>query len=205
MESIESMLDADDVTVAFSGPSLKLLDGEGVKGPMYQAVGREIEARIDELISNGKRNFVVGVNEGTDYLTLKTLLKAQKDYSNKNIALKIKAVLPYPGFEAAFKDPSEKLMITKMLSKYGDLNKNRNSVEYIVKSVPRSAEAKSKVIASRSRKLSDMAGTIVAIGSNSVSRNASNKGRTVDTIDLKEIKEMVAAENKLKKQSEKCN
>ena len=50
-----------------------------------------------------------------------------------------------------------------------------------------------------------MAGTIVAIGSNSVSRNASNKGRTVDTIDLKEIKEMVAAENKLKKQSEKCN
>ncbi len=205
MESLESMRDADDVTVAFSGPSLKALDGDGIKGPLYKAVGRAIEARIDELIGQGKRNFVVGVNEGTDYLTLKTLLKAQKDYGNKNTSIKIKAVLPYPGFETAFKDPAEKLMMTKMLSKYGDLNKNGNSVEYVVKNVPKTTEAKSKVVAARNAKLTDMAGTVVTVGSNSVSRNANNKGRTVDTIDLKEMKEMVAAENKLKKQSEKCN
>lgn len=196
-------------TVAFAGPRLEGLDGENTKGPIYEAVEREMSEMIEDLISDGNTDFIVGGAEGTDIMTAKLLLMKQL----KRRHINIHAVIPYEGYEASVKDSEDaKWYAANILSRYSSMRKHGNTVSYARKGVAKDWKEAAGFNHSRNKAVVAKAGTVVGVwsegqagGTGNVVGYTKEKSREFKQIDLADIRERVRIENEDKVNSQKCN
>ena len=191
------------------------LDGFGKSGPLTQLFQESMSKLIDEQIAAGKRNFVVGMGHGTDLITVQMLRNKQLNLADKNIKIRIRAVLPYVGLENTF-SPKDKVLFDQYINApRATLLRDGNEIRYTSKkrvgfklgqSITKTEAL--KLLQTRNRDMAKLGTTILGAyegdGGNMI-KQAEKDSKKIIKIDLAELKEISKIKQKLEEDSQNCN
>jgi uncharacterized phage-like protein YoqJ len=197
--------------VAFTGPRLRGLDGlnekgEVYKGEVYQEVRRQIKELAEDLIRDGKSEFIIGGAEGVDIMAAKEILALQKKHPH----IKLHTVIPFPGYESVIENKEDRDWLTNFVNKRKSiLNDGRNTLTFTEQKAPK---IRRNAYFARNNHMIDGAETVIAVfgkgqqgGTSQAVGQANKKGRSIEQIDLAEIKEAIEIMKKDEQQSKTCN